>query len=131
MKFLLLIHNNAEALGGLTEQQQLELAADRERLAARVRALRESGELLSVLALEDPTTSKSVQLVGGTPVISDRPFLETKEFLAGALLVECPTIDRALEIAAEVPLAELRRIEIRPVQQLDDADFAASDDAIR
>lgn len=124
MKFLLLIHNNAEALAGLTEQQQLELAGDREHVAARARELRASGELLSVLALDDPSTSKSVQLVAGTPVISDRPFLETKEYLAGALLVECPTIERALELAAEVPATELRRIEIRPVMELGDADFA-------
>ncbi|MEV0285472.1 MULTISPECIES: YciI family protein [unclassified Kribbella] len=124
MKFLLLIHNNAEALAGLTPQQQIELAGDRERLAARVRELRASGELLSVLALDDPSTSQSAQLVAGTPVISDRPFLETKEFLAGALLVDCPTIERALELAAEVPALELRRIEVRPVMELGDADFA-------
>lgn len=122
MKFLLLIHNNAEALESLTEEQLLELAGDRERLTGRVRELQENGELLSVLALDDPSTSKSIQLVAGTPVISDRPFLETKEFLAGALLLDVASADRALEIAAEVPLAELRRIEIRPVLDLD---FAA------
>jgi hypothetical protein len=125
VKFLLLIHNNAEALEALTEQQQLELFGDRERLAARVQELRASGELLSILALEDPAKSQSVQLVAGTPVISDRPFLETKEYLAGALLIDCTTVERALAIAGEVPLAEYRRIEIRPVQQLDDADFTS------
>lgn len=127
MKFLLLIHDNPEAreaLEALSEEQRRELIGGPDGLAAKTRALRESGELVSVLVLDDPATGDTVQLIAGTPVISDRPFLETKEFLAGAILVECPTVERALEIAADVPAASMRRIEIRPVRVLDDEEFA-------
>jgi hypothetical protein len=118
VKFLLLIHNNPEALDGLTPQQRRALVGGRE-VAERIRRLRDSGELVTVLALHDPSQSKTVQVVGGTPVISDRPFLETKEFLAGGLVVEVPTMERALEIAAEVPYAAVQRIEVRPIRDFE------------
>ena len=100
MKFLLLVHNNLEALEGLTEDQLTELAGGREQVATLARELLKSGELVSVLALNEPAETKDVQLVAGTPVISDRPLLETKEFLAGALVVNCASQERALELAA-------------------------------
>lgn len=118
MKYLLLIHNNPDVLDGLTPQERVRLIGG-ERFVDDVRRLRDSGELVSVLQLDEPTTAKTVQVVDGTPVVSDRPFLETKEFLAGALLVECATIDRAVEIAAELPFAAVQRIEVRPTGLLD------------
>ncbi|TCC66246.1 hypothetical protein E0H73_04910 [Kribbella pittospori] len=125
MKFLLLIHNNPEALDGLSPEKRLELIGGRDFLLDQVRELRENGELLTILALEPPSETKSVKVTAGTPVISDRPFLETKEFLAGALMVECASMDRALEIAAGIPFAALLPIEVRPVRELDDEALAA------
>ena len=122
MKFLLLVHNNLEALEGLTEDQLTELAGGREQVATLARELLKSGELVSVLALNEPAETKDVQLVAGTPVISDRPLLETKEFLAGALVVNCASQERALELAAMIPLAQFRRVELREIR-MDQDDF--------
>ncbi|HEY9336732.1 YciI family protein [Kribbella sp. NPDC051936] len=122
MKFLLLVHNNLEALEGLTEDQLTELAGGREQVATLTRELLKSGELVSVLALNEPAETKDVQLVAGTPVISDRPLLETKEFLAGALVVNCASQERALELAAMIPLAQFRRVELREIR-MDQDDF--------
>ncbi|MET9311298.1 YciI family protein [Kribbella sp. NPDC003505] len=122
MKFLLLVHNNLEALEGLTEDQLTELAGGREQVATLTRELLNSGELVSVLALNEPAQTKDVQLVAGTPVISDRPLLETKEFLAGALVVNCASQERALELAAMIPLAQFRRVELREIR-MDQDDF--------
>jgi len=122
VKFLLLVHNNLEALEGLTEDQLTELAGGREQVATLARELLESGELVSVLALNEPAETKDVQLVAGTPVISDRPLLETKEFLAGALVVNCASQERALELAAMIPLAQFRRVELREIR-MDQDDF--------
>ncbi|GAA1616929.1 MULTISPECIES: YciI family protein [Kribbella] len=125
MKFLLLIHNNAEALEGYTEQQLVELSGGRDHVAELARTLMESGELVSVLALDEPGRStEDVQLVAGTPVISDRPLLETKEYLAGAMVLNCASRERALEIAAQIPLAQFRRVEFREIR-LDQDDFLA------
>ncbi|MEU4193727.1 YciI family protein [Kribbella sp. NPDC026611] len=125
MKFLLLIHNNAEALEGYSEEQLMEMSGGPAAVVATARELQASGELLSILSLKDPRESKRVQLVGGTPVVSDRPFLETKEFLAGAIVVDCASLDRVLELAARIPLVELRRVEIREVH-LDEEDFISA-----
>ncbi|TQI99859.1 YciI family protein [Kribbella jejuensis] len=122
MKFLLLIHNNLEALKGLSEHELTELAGGREQVAATARELLKTGELVSVLGLNEPGQERDIQLVAGTPVISDRPFLETKEYLAGAMVLHCASVERALEIAALIPLAQFRRVELREIR-LDQDDF--------
>ncbi|RZT26495.1 hypothetical protein EV649_0240 [Kribbella sp. VKM Ac-2569] len=124
MKFLLLIHNNLEALKGFTEQQLVEMSGGREHVATLARDLLKTGELVSVLGLNEPGEEKDVQLVAGTPVISDRPFLETKEYLAGAMVLHCASVERALEIAALIPLAQFRRVQLREIR-LDQDDFLA------
>jgi hypothetical protein len=124
VKFLLLIHNNLEALEGFTEQQLVELSGGREHVATLARDLLTSGELVSVLGLKEPGEEKDVQLVAGTPVISDRPLLETKEYLAGAMVLNCASVERALEIAALIPLAQFRRVELREIR-LDQDDLLA------
>ncbi|WP_327634083.1 YciI family protein [Kribbella sp. NBC_00482] len=124
MKFLLLIHNNVEALKGFTEDQLVEMSGGQEHIATLARDLLTTGELVSVLGLHEPGAEKDVQLVAGTPVISDRPFLETKEYLAGAMVLNCASVERALEIAALIPLAQFRRVQLREVR-LDQDDFLA------
>ncbi|HZX08050.1 YciI family protein [Kribbella sp.] len=122
MKFLLLIHNNVEALEKFSEQELMEMAGGPAAVAATARELLATGELVSVLGLLDPGEERDIQLVSGTPVISDRPLLETKEFLAGAMVLNCATVERALEIAARIPLADFRRVEFREIR-LDQDDF--------
>jgi len=124
VKFLLLIHNNLEALKGFTEQQLVEMSGGREHVAGLARDLMATGELVSVLALNEPGEEKDVELVAGTPVISDRPFLETKEYLAGAMVLHCASVERALELAALIPLAQFRRVQLREIR-LDQDDFLA------
>jgi hypothetical protein len=52
-------------------------------------------------------------------VTSDGPYAESKELLAGFFLLDCESLDRAVEIAARLPEAELGLIEVRPVRDLD------------
>ena len=52
-------------------------------------------------------------------VTSDGPYAESKELLAGFFLIDCESLDRAVEIAARLPEAELGLIEVRPVRDLD------------
>ena len=49
------------------------------------------------------------------PAVTDGPYLESKEFLAGYYVVDCATPERAEELAAQIPDAELTAIEVRPV----------------
>ncbi|MGW7679838.1 YciI family protein [Kribbella sp. NPDC054772] len=124
MKFLLLIHNNAEALEAFTEEQLIAMSGGRERVAATARELRDSGELVSILNLGESRGITDVEFAAGTPVISDRSLLETKEYLAGALVLDCVSVERAVEIAARIPLVEFRRVEIRQVLATEQDFFA-------
>jgi hypothetical protein len=58
----------------------------------------------------------------GTRVVSDGPYIETKEYLGSIYLVDCEDLDRALEIAAEMPSATLTEIEVRPLMHGGTAD---------
>jgi hypothetical protein len=68
--------------------------------------LTEAGELVDAQGLAMPDTAKIVRShAGGTPVVTEGPFAETKEFLAGWWIVDCETPERAVEIAAYVSAA--------------------------
>ena len=62
----------------------------------------ESGELVDAQSLAAPVHARRIQLQDGVPVVTDGPYPETEEVLAGYTLVECGSFDRATEIAARV-----------------------------
>ena len=61
-----------------------------------------------------PTNATVVDSRGEQPVITDGPFVETKEFLIGFWIIEAPDLDVALELATEGSKACNRKIEVRP-----------------
>ncbi len=68
--------------------------------------LKDSGEFVSAEGLTPPAEARIVRAgKDGKPVVTDGPYAETKEFLAGFWLVECPTAERAYEIAARASSA--------------------------
>jgi hypothetical protein len=80
--------------------------------------LADSGEMIVSEALADPLTATQVSVTGGRTMTTDGPFAELKEHLAGFYLVDCETAERAVEIAARIPEAELGLVEVRPVLDL-------------
>ena len=66
-------------------------------------------------ALNNGTTAKVVSLRGDKTLITDGPFVETKEQLGGYYVLDCESIDVALELATKVPWAATGHIEVRPV----------------
>ena len=69
-------------------------------------------------ALADPTLSRRVSVREGRTITSDGPFGEVKEFLAGFYLIECESLERAVEYAARMPEAPVGEIEVRPIMDL-------------
>ena len=68
--------------------------------------LSEAGELVGAEGLAGPEQARVVRArKDGTPEVFDGPFTETKEFLAGYWIVQCPSADRAYEIAARASAA--------------------------
>ena len=123
MKYLILIYSNPasrEIWEGFSDDQRTEgfryYAALNDELAA-------SGELIVTEALADPSQTTRVSMRDGQVITSDGPYAESKELLAGFYLLDCESVDRALEIAARVPEAELGLVEVRPVRGLDPSEW--------
>lgn len=81
-------------------------------------SLKKSGRLLAAEPLEPIETATSVRVRNGQVTITDGPFAETKEQLAGFYLVEAADLDEAIQIAAKIPPAREGTIEVRPVREL-------------
>jgi len=118
VKYLILIQTNPrsrQAWEALSEPEQREVG--RRHLAYRDR-LDASGELLASEALAYPSETRRVRVRDGTTVVTDGPFAEAKEQLAGFYLVQCESMDRAVALAALAPDAEHGLVEVRPVLNL-------------
>jgi hypothetical protein len=76
--------------------------------------LARAGEFVEARGLADPTTAKTVTLVDGQVVVTDGPFAEAKESLAGYWVLEVPDVERAIELAGEV-VVWAERVELREV----------------
>jgi hypothetical protein len=79
----------------------------------------ESGEFVDARGLTAPVHARRIQLDNGSPVVTDGPYPETQEVLAGYTIVECASFDRATEIAAGLinPDAKGEYVDIRPVAE--------------
>jgi hypothetical protein len=113
MKYVALIYNNPGAFEALsvTERDQLMSEAD-----AYLKEFTESGELLGGgFALADASTGKTVRVRSGLASVTDGPFAEAKEQLAGFYVLDTESLERAAEIVAHDPAARLWAVEVRPI----------------
>jgi len=81
-------------------------------------ALRESGHSIAAEALQSVHTATTVRVRNGHMSVTDGPFAETKEQLAGFYLIEATDLNEAIQLAAKIPPARVGSIEVRPVRQL-------------
>jgi hypothetical protein len=99
-----------------------EAAGEDERRTAntRIQEVLDRPEITGWVRLRDPETATTVRAGRSAPLLSDGPFVDSKEFLGGLIVVEAHDLDRALAVAAE--LQEIRgagAIEVRPARGLD------------
>jgi hypothetical protein len=87
--------------------------------------LAEAGELVETRGLAAPVHTRRVQLQSGVPVVTDGPYAEAQEVLAGYWVIECDSFDRAIEIAARLsacPAPEhVRARAVADVRPIDDS----------
>ena len=94
--------------------------SDEQRAAVRTQyeqlntSLAERGLLRAGAELHPADTATSVRVRNGQTLLTDGPFAETKEQPGGYYLIECETLDEALEVAAAIPGAQYGTIEVRP-----------------
>jgi len=100
------------------EEEKLRAVDDRECIACGQK-FQNDGILVAAEALEPVKRARTLRVRGGKTVITDGPFAETKELLAGFYLIEAKDFDEAMEIASKIPPAREGSIEVRPVRELD------------
>jgi hypothetical protein len=118
VKYLILIYSNPESRRLWEAFSADERAEGLSAYAALTESLAASGELIVTEALSDPSMTKRVTAREGQALTSDGPFAEAKELLAGFYLLECESLERAVEHAARVPEAEYGLVEVRPCMDL-------------
>jgi hypothetical protein len=99
------------------EEKDIQAMPDDECMAFDA-ALRTRGHCIASEALEPVHAATTVRIRNGKLAISDGPFTETKEQLAGFYLVEARDLNDAIQIASQIPPARVGSIEVRPVRQL-------------
>ena len=112
MKYVCLVYGEEKDLHAMTPERLAKLDADS---MAYDRSLDQQGKLIIAQALQSVKTSKTVRRRQGKRLITDGPFAETKEQLLGFVMIEADNLDAALEIAGEIPLAEIGTIEVRAI----------------
>ena len=91
--------------------------ADRECLA-NSDLLKKDGYFIAAEALQPVNTATSIRVRNGKLSVTDGPFAETKEQLAGFYLVDARDLNEAIQLASRIPPARAGTIEIRPVREL-------------
>jgi hypothetical protein len=108
MKYLCLVY---------LDEKKLETVPDRDCLAFS-EGIKKSGHRIAAEALQSVHTATTVRVRNGKVSMTDGPFAETKEQLAGFYLIDARDLDEAVELAAKIPPARVGSIEVRPVREL-------------
>ncbi|MBO0708749.1 MAG: transcription initiation protein [Candidatus Dormibacteraeota bacterium] len=109
MQYALLIARDETAPGATSP-------SDREALTALFAEL--GPRLVANIRLRPTSAATTVRVYDGDLVIADGPFAETKEQILGMIVVDCEDLDEALEVAAQIPVARLGTIEVRPLWEM-------------
>ncbi|MGY8527440.1 YciI family protein [Paracidovorax citrulli] len=128
MKYLCLIYYQEKEVYGMSPQDWNTLVSDCVSYGDRIRG---SGHFISGQPLEPVETAKTVRVRDGKVAVTDGPFAETKEQLAGFYLLEAADLNEAVQVASHIPPARLGSIEIRPVRELPEMAQAAEASAGR
>ena len=108
MKYLCLVYGDEKAMQ----------AMDDRRCASYHDGVRSSGHCISAEALQPVANATTVRVRHGKVSVTDGPFAETKECLAGFYLMEARDLNEAIQLASRIPPAEIGSIEVRPVREL-------------
>jgi hypothetical protein len=117
VKFVLLLNGAESEWDALGEEGQAAAMGD---YYGVTEAMKEAGAYLGGEALTPAATAKTLRIRDGKRMVTDGPFIESKEVLGGYYVVECASIEEALDWAARLPDAKIGSIEVRPVLDMDE-----------
>jgi hypothetical protein len=108
MKYLCLVYLDEKRLDELPDED----------CVAYDTAMRKSGRCIASEALQSVQTATTVRVRNGKVAVTDGPFAETKEQLAGFYLVEAKDLNEAIQLASKIPPARVGSIEVRPIRPI-------------
>jgi len=108
MKYLCLVYLEGQKLHAVPDRECADCGA----------GLRKNGSLIAAEALQPIETATTVRVRNGKLSVTDGPFAETKEQLAGFYLIEARDLNDAIQVAAKIPPAREGSVEVRPVREL-------------
>lgn len=115
MKFLLLIYGDAAAEAAMTDDERLAIVG--EHLEFRRHLAERSPDVIGE-ALAPPGSGRTLRFAGDGMLVTDGPFLETKEALGGFYVLEAKSIEEAAELVRPVPRSPGLAAEIRPIVEM-------------
>ena len=115
MKYLCLIYLDEQALDAMPADEMNSLNAAHLDLNDN---LRSSGHFIEAEALQPVRTTTCVRVRNGKTLVTDGPFAESKELVAGFYLIDARDLNEAIEVASRIPSARLGTVEVRPTRQL-------------
>jgi hypothetical protein len=108
VKYLCLVYGEESAMQTVNDSE----------CVANGEALRQGGHYLAAESLQPVATAATVRVRGGKTTVTDGPFAEAKEVIAGFYLIDARDLQEAIQLAAKIPPARVGAIEVRPVRQL-------------
>ncbi|MGH8751777.1 MAG: YciI family protein [Burkholderiales bacterium] len=108
MKYLCLVYLDEKRMDELPDED----------CVAYDTAIRKSGNCIASEALESVQTATTVRVRNDKVSVTDGPFAETKEQLAGFYMIEAQDLNQAIQIAAKIPPARVGSIEVRPIRPI-------------
>jgi hypothetical protein len=115
MKFMLIVHHDEEAFGKIEKEKRQQMLAESIELTHQLHAAR---QYLSASPLQPAATAVMVRVREGKPLVTDGPFIETREQIAGYFLIDAKGFDEAIGIASRVPGARIGTVEVRPLIEI-------------
>lgn len=108
MKYLCLVYLDEKRLDELPDEDCVDFDT----------AIRKSGQCIASEALESVQTATTVRVRNGKVSVTDGPFAETKEQLAGFYMIEARDLNEAIQLASKIPPARVGSVEVRPVRPI-------------
>jgi hypothetical protein len=120
MKYLCLVYADERTLASVEDAECVGYDAE----------IRESGHCVASEALEPVASATTVRVRSGRISITDGPFAETKEQLAGFYMIEARDLNEAIQVASRIPPARVGCVEIRPIRPIRESVAAQERDRV-
>ena len=115
MKFPLIVHHDEAAFNKIEKEKRQQMLAESVELTHQLHA---TGQYVHASPLQPAATAVMVRVREGKPLVTDGPFIETREQIAGYFLIHARDLNEAVAIAGRIPGARIGTVEVRPVIEI-------------